>query len=230
MVNYTFSKEEDDLAGVRVPGEDYLEYSLGALDRKHVLQSTVVYVLPFGRGQRFNPENVLVRAIADDWRAATIFTASTGAPLSVSATCTGGGIIDASCYPNYNPAFSGSVTIPGKPSTVTQATSTPYLVGNPSTTGPFPFLSPAAYTYGNAPRTAPYGLFAPHQTDLDANLRRDFPIWEGVQFAFQADVFNLLNRPYFSAPNTSITSTSYGTFTTQANNARKYQFSGRVTF
>jgi hypothetical protein len=230
MVNYTFSKEEDNLAGVRVPGEDYLEYSVGALDRKHVFGSTVVYALPFGRGQHFNPQNFVVKAIADDWRAATIFTAATGAPLSVTATCTGGGIIDASCYPNYNPAFSGGVTIPGKPSTIAQATSTPYLAGNPSTTGPFPFLSPAAYTYGNAPRTAPYGLYAPHQTDFDANLRRDFPIWEGVRFVFQADVFNVLNRPYFAAPNTSITSTSYGTFTAQANMARKYQFSGRVTF
>jgi hypothetical protein len=230
MLNYTFSKEEDDLAGVRAPGEDYLEYSLGALDRKHVFGSTVVYVLPFGKGQHFNPQNFVLKAIADDWRAASIVTASTSAPLSVTATCTGGGIIDASCYPNYNPAFSGSVTIAGKPSTVLQATSTPYLVGNPNTTGPFPFLSPAAYTYGNAARTAPGGLFAPHTTNIDANLRRDFPIWEGIRFAFQADVFNLLNRPYFGAPNTSITSTSYGTYTSQANNPRKYQFSGRITF
>jgi hypothetical protein len=230
MLNYTFSKEEDDLAGVRAPGEDYLEYSLGALDRKHVFGSTVVYVLPFGKGQHFNPQNFVLKAIADDWRAASIVTASTSAPLSVTATCTGGGIIDASCYPNYNPAFSGSVTIAGKPSTVLQATSTPYLVGNPNTTGPFPFLSPAAYTYGNAARTAPGGLFAPHTTNIDANLRRDFPIWEGIRFAFQADVFNLLNRPYFGAPNTSITSTSYGTYTSQANNPRKYQFIGRITF
>ena len=40
MGNYTFSKEEDDLAGVRVPGQDNLEWSVGALDRKHVAQGT----------------------------------------------------------------------------------------------------------------------------------------------------------------------------------------------
>jgi hypothetical protein len=223
MLNYTFSKEEDDLAGVRVPGADYLEYSLGGLDHKHVLQSTVVYVLPFGKGQHFNPQNILAKTLIDDWRASTIVTSQSGAPLSVTATCTGGGIIDAACYPNYNPAFTGSVTVNSKPTTIVDATTTARLIVGA-------FTSPAAYTYGNAPRTAPYGLYAPHITNLDANLRRDFPIWEGVKFAFQADVFNLLNRPYFGAPNTSITSASFGTYTSQANQPRKYQFSGRITF
>jgi hypothetical protein len=28
-----------------------------------------------------------------------------GSPLSITGTCTGGGIIDASCYPSYSPAL-----------------------------------------------------------------------------------------------------------------------------
>ena len=53
MINYTFSKEMDDLAGVRVPGADYLEYSVGTIDHPQVLTSTVVYKLPLA-GRRFH--------------------------------------------------------------------------------------------------------------------------------------------------------------------------------
>ena len=89
----------DDLAGVCLPGADSLEYSVGSLDRKHVLASTVVYKLPFGPGQRFNPGNAIVSSIVGNWQLAGVFTANTGAPISVGGVCTGGGVIDASCYP-----------------------------------------------------------------------------------------------------------------------------------
>ena len=125
MFNYTFSKEEDDLAGVRLPGADRLEYSVGALDRKHVVQSTVVYKLPFGPGQRFNPGNAIVSNIIGNWQLSGLFTANTGAPLSVGGTCTGGGIIDASCYPNYVAGVAAQIS--GKPTTQVQAKATAYI-------------------------------------------------------------------------------------------------------
>jgi hypothetical protein len=237
MVNYTFSKEMDNLAGARLPGADYLEYSVGSLDHAHVLQTTWVYALPFGHGQHFNPSNFFVKALADDWRASAIVTASSGAPVSVGATCTGGGIIDGSCYPNYDTRWSGSIFINNtKPTTAADAKNTPRLAGLTKTdsqgnvTIQGAFLNPPQFTIGNTPRTAPYGLYAPHQTNVDANLRRDFPIREGIKLAFQADVFNLLNRVYFGAPNTTLSSSSYGTYGAQANQPRKYQFGGRITF
>ena len=48
MVNYTFSKELDDLAGVRDPNKDFLEKGPGAIDHPHVASATLVYQLPFG--------------------------------------------------------------------------------------------------------------------------------------------------------------------------------------
>ncbi len=110
MINYTFSKEMDDLAVVRYPGADYLEYSVGALDRKHVLTSTAVYQLPFGAGRKYNSDNLFVRGLISGWQLSGIFTAATGAPLSIAGTCTGGGVINASCYPNYTPGFTGSAS------------------------------------------------------------------------------------------------------------------------
>ena len=222
MINYTFSKEMDDLAGIRLPGANYLEYSVGALDRKHVLTSTAVYQLPFGAGRKHNSDNLIVRSLISGWQLSGIFTAATGAPLSVGGTCTGGGIIDASCYPNYTPGFSGSATQGSKPTTVVEA-STPHL-------NKAAFTNPAVYTYGNAARTAPYGLFAPTLTDIDASVRREIAIHEAVRLAVQADVFNLPNAVYFTAPNTTLDSANYGFYSAQANQARKFQLSARVTF
>jgi Carboxypeptidase regulatory-like domain/TonB dependent receptor len=221
MVNYTFSKEMDDLAGVRLPGADYLENSVGALDRKHVLQSTVIYKLPFGTGQKFSSGNAIVNGIVGNWQLSGIFFAATGAPLSVGGTCTGGGIIDASCYPNYVPGVSAKIS--GKPVTQVQAKATPYI--NISA-----FANPAVYTYGNAARTAPDGLFAPTTTNIDASVRREFPLFESLKFTLQCDAFNVLNKVYFGSPNTTLSSTSFGTYTTQGNLPRKYQFSARITF
>ncbi len=50
MVNYTFSKELDDLAGVRDPNKDFLEKGPGTIDHPHVASATFVYQLPFGAG------------------------------------------------------------------------------------------------------------------------------------------------------------------------------------
>jgi hypothetical protein len=223
MVNYTYSKEMDDLAGVRLPGADYLEQSVGTVDHKHVLTSTALYKLPFGAGRSMNPDNVVVRGLVSDWQISGIYQIATGAPLSIGGTCTGGGIIDASCYPNYTVGFSGSVWQNGRPATAAIATSTHYL-------NKAAFTDPAAYAYGNAARTAPDGLFAPHTADIDLSVRREFPLFESVKFDFQADAFNIENAVYFSAPNTTLDSASFGEFSAQANQARKFQFSARVTF
>jgi outer membrane receptor protein involved in Fe transport len=73
-------------------------------------------------------------------------------------------------------------------------------------------------------------LFAPTSTDIDAAVRREFPLFESARLTVQADAFNLLNKVYFGAPNTTLSSTSFGTYTTQGNLPRKFQFSARITF
>ena len=236
MVNYTFSKELDDLAGVRLPGADYLEKSLGTIDRPQVVQSTFVYALPFGAGHKMGGGNPVLRSAIGGWRISGIYQIANGAPLTITGTCTGYGIIDASCYPNLTPVGSvgalagvvwtgGSPWQNGRPSTSVAAsnTATPYL-------NKAAFVNPAAGTYGNAARTAPYGLFAPHTADTDLSVRREFAVWETMKLSIQADAFNMTNSVYYSAPNTTMSSTSFGTFTGQANQPRKFQFSARVSF
>ena len=222
MVNYTFSKELDDLAGVRDPNKDFLEKGPGAIDHPHVAQATFVYQLPFGAGHNLNSGSKVVSGIISHWQLSGIFTFTSGAPLSITGTCTGGGIIDASCYPNYNPNFSGSVWQNGTPGTGNLAT-TPYL-------NKAAFVDPSAYTAGNIARSAPLGLFAPHIADLDMSVRREFVIREHVRLAFQADAFNVNNAVHFAAPGTGIDSATFGIFSSMANQPRKLQFSARLSF
>jgi hypothetical protein len=158
-----------------------------------------------------------------DFQVTGIITGASGAPLTVTGTCNGGGVINAVCYPNLTPGYSGPVTNDSKPHTQADASGTPRIAVAA-------FTNPAAFTYGNAARTAPYGLFAPHTTNIDASVRREIPIHESVRFLFQADVFNLPNRTYFGVPNTTVGSASFGTYTNQANQPRKFQFSARVSF
>jgi hypothetical protein len=74
------------------------------------------------------------------------------------------------------------------------------------------------------------GLFAPHNADLDISVRREFHIREHVTLAFQADAFNVNNAVHFGTPGLNIDTAAFGTVTTMANQPRKLQFSGRVSF
>jgi hypothetical protein len=188
-----------------------------------VLSTTLVYSLPFGQGRRFNSDNLLVRNLIGGWQISSIFTETSGAPLSITGTCTGGGIVDASCYPNLTPGFTTARQSPAPPTTANVASHTAYLNKNA-------FTNPDLYKIGNAARTAPYGLYAPHVADVDLSVRREFGIYESLKLVFQADAFNLPNRVYFSAPATGTGSATFGQYSNQANQARKLQFSTRVNF
>jgi hypothetical protein len=224
MINYTFSKELDDLVGVRDPTKDFLEKGPGTIDHPQVATATFVYQLPFGAGRRWNSSNSALRYAISNWQVSGIFSFTSGAPLTITGTCTGGGIIDAVCYPNYNPSFTGSVWQNGSiGSSGANVLSTPYL-------NKAAFVDPPNYTAGNIARSAPLGLFVPHNADFDISVRREFPIRERVRVAIQADAFNVNNAVHFAAPGVGIDSANFGIFSAMSNQPRKLQFSARITF
>ncbi len=222
MFNYTYSKELDDLVGVRDPNKDFLEKGPGTIDHPTVLSATFVYQLPFGTGHALNTGSHALNAIISHWQLSGIFTYAGGAPLSITGSCTGGGIIDASCYPNYASGFSGSVWQNGTPGTG-NITTTSYL-------NKAAFVDAVAYTEGNIARSAPLGLFAPHNADMDVTVRKEFAIRERLRVALQVDAFNVNNAVHFAAPGTGIDSATFGIFTSMANSPRKLQFGARITF
>jgi hypothetical protein len=221
---YTYSKQLDDLVGSpRNPFNNALEKGPGTIDHPHVGSLIFVYQLPFGAGHKLNSSSKALSAVMSHWQLSGLATYSSGAPLVIGGTCTSGGILG-TCYPNYNPAFSGSIWINGDfGSGGKSVTSTAYLDKTA-------FVDPAAYTVGNIARSAPFGLFSPHNADVDLSVRREFKVREQVRLALQADAFNVNNAVHFGTPGTNIDSAAFGTVTTMANQPRKLQFSGRISF
>jgi hypothetical protein len=224
--SYTFSKELDNLLGTtRNPFDYSLEKSRGAIDHRHVFTISWAYQLPFGAGKLVNPGSAVVRALVSGWTVSGIVSYSTGAPLALTGTaCNAGGILG-TCIPNYNPAFSGNVRINGNygDGNVLGSSPTPYLDRTA-------FVAPAAYTWGNLPRTGVYGLNAPFNSSIDLSVRREFALREKLKLAFQADAFNVNNAVRFGAPGTNPDQASFGTLTSQANQPRRLQLNARITF
>jgi hypothetical protein len=224
---YTFGKELDNLiTSPRDPFDYDLDKSRGTIDHRHVFQGTFSYLLPFGPGRRLNPGNSVARALIGNWNLAGVVTFASGAPLAlVGSACNAGGILG-TCIPNYNPAWTGTdVRINGNygDGNVIGGTPTSYLDRTA-------FVAPAAYTWGNLPRTGVYGLNAPYTYSVDLSVRREFAIREHVKLAVEGAAFNVLNAVCFAAPGLNPDQASFGTLTAQANQPRKLQLNARITF
>jgi hypothetical protein len=90
-----------------------------------------------------------------------------------------------------------------------------------------------AYTFGDSPRTAPYGLTGPGNYQLDLALVRTFPlhITEATKLNFRAEWYNVTNHTQFAVASTVLGSGSFGQVTSSPIANRKIaQFSARIEF
>jgi hypothetical protein len=223
-INYTFSKALGTINGIRTAYKQ--ENSLSTTDQTHVFNAFFTYELPFGKGKNFDVSNRTLRYLISGWRISGITRYATGAPLVFTASCTLPASAFTTCFPSYNPNFTGSVRINGDwgdGSPRPGAGQTPYLDKNA-------FANPAAFTYGTAPPTGAYGLRNPAFVNQDLSLARDFKVRESLKIGFGVDVFNLMNTVRFGAINTNINSTAFGTVNAQANLPRVVQFKLRADF
>ncbi len=85
------------------------------------------------------------------------------------------------------------------------------------------FSQPAAFTFGNAGATFPL-LRSDSVRNLDLSLFKHFALPGRVRLQARIEAFNALNRVQFGGPNMSVTSSSFGVVTSQANGARQLQF------
>jgi hypothetical protein len=130
------------------------------------------------------------------------------------------------CEPNINPSYTGSAKINGGTGhgiTAAALSSTPVIASAA-------FSTPAAYTFGNAARTAPLGLVGPGNYNLNMTLRRYFGIYERAKLMLEIDAFNVTNHTNFSNPNTTLGGSTFGTISNVANSSRDLQLVGRIDF
>src|ERR1043166_3475215 len=177
------------------------EWSPSVLDMTHRFILNGVYEIPFGKHWK----SVGGKLVAG-WQLSGIWSAFSGDPLGVVSTVNntfsqGGG---------QRPNWSGK---------------------NPKLDNPSPlrwfdtsqFTNPASYTFGNAPRTF-------NGTRSDVTRQFDFALTKNTRFRerfnlqLRAEVFNIINSPRFSPPNTSFGSPQFGVVSAQTNLPRVVQF------
>ena len=217
--NYTFARVMDDTAGARSAYNWVTEKAVATQDINHIVNGTFVYQLPFG-----SQANPVVRHLVRGWQISGITQFSTGQPLgAIGAACNlpnAGG-----CYADYNRGFSGPARINGDYGTGDILGAAP-----PSFIDRNAFASPAAFNYGDTPRTLAFGLRGTHRVNQDLSLRREFKIREALRFSIQADAINAFNLVYFGGINTGITNASFGRVSSQSNSPRTVQLAARVEF
>ena len=194
-------------------------YSLSSFDARQRLVVSYLYPLPIGRGQRLLPHlSGVGNAFLGGWGLDGITTFQMGYPLGLSVTPN-----NLSTY-----AFEGNE----RPNVVAncekklggsiQSRVSKYF--NTSC-----FVAPPNFVYGNESRTD-NKLRTPGAANWDMSLFKDVPIHENTTFDFRVEAFNMFNRVQFGSPNSFLGNPQFGQITSQYNNPRILQVSGRLTF
>ena len=179
-IAYTLSRNQTDATNDRdtidIPQNPLnldAEYADARSDRRHMLNASYVYELPFFR----NASNTLVGAVLGGWQISGITTIQSGAPVPRIVGPTSGG------------TRGNRVNIIGDPQTG-------------DLEFPL-WFDPAAYApanvgeYGDSPR-APLRLPGRNQTDLA--MSKNFYVY-GKRIQFRADAINAFNHTQFSSVN-----------------------------
>jgi hypothetical protein len=234
--SYTFSKlmtnaeyltswlDGSQSAGWQDLNDPMSNYSLSSFDARQRLVVSYLYPLPIGRGQALLSHlNGAANAVIGGWGVNGITTLQMGFPLGISSTPN-----NLSTY-----AFQGNQrpdVTPGCTKTTSGdmmkriggAGSSPYF----NTTC---FVTPGNFKFGNESRTD-NAIRTPGIANWDISLFKQFPIGEKVNLDFRVESFNIFNRVQFGNPDTTRGSGTFGYITTQANNPRALQMSGRFSF
>jgi hypothetical protein len=216
QVSYTWSKWFADNTSPNVYAANR-EKDLSNADRPHVLTLAYVYDLPFGKGKKFGANlNPALDIILGNWKVSAVQHYQSGTVLSISCGQNLYGAGSARCnyvagQPIYNASFD-----PTNP--------------HSSYFNPAAFTQPANGVYGNLGAVVP-GLRSPLQLDEDVAISKSYKFTERRILEFRASAFNVANRHLLGSPTTSITSSTFGQFTSpQSNQPRNVEGSLRFRF
>ena len=203
LSSFTLQKNMDNLT---TPYDAYnraAEYSLSSFDVSHQFLASAVGDLPFGRSHRFGSHwNHGIDALLGGWKLSGIVTLQSGFPVSVTRSSN----------------LTGNARLQTK--TIAEWFNTSTLSVAPT------------YTFGDVGPVL-RGVRTDPIRNFDTMLTKKFPFsvkehsFVG-QIRFEA--FNVFNHTQFAAPNGTITSTAFGTVTSQQNSPRQLQVAAKLQF
>jgi hypothetical protein len=210
-VSYTYSKWTQ--ATEYLNGADPTPTKMiSDLDVTNRLSVSGIYALPFGRGKRFG-SNVsgIVDGFIGGWQIQGVYTYQTGFPIAFSTD------------PFYN---GGTVAIDNKTIAKWFNTDafTSILTGTSTNATPVNHL-----------RTFPLRLSDVRRdsiNNLDASLLKDVRFSGGTRLQLRLEFINVLNQPYFPAPQVNPTQSTFGqvTASNQSNYPRRAQVGVKFLF
>lgn len=230
MFSFTWSKSLDDASAIRGPGSEFApqdmrcrhcEYGPSSFNVPKRFVSSILYTLPFGKGQRFLNHGGIADRVVGGWQLSTIFTAQNGAPLNTTGWDAAG--------TNFVPS-SNRLNCTGAAS---------YVRDNPTANA---YLNVAAFantvagTYGTCGRNV---LRGPNQINADFSVIKDIHITEGQALQLRAEMFNVANHVQWAAPNANWgnqnaapagPAASFGQIRGTLNNMRQIQIALKYNF
>jgi len=212
---YTWGKSIDDGLSHQDSYNIRADRALSDIDIAHRAVIMGIYDMPFGTGRHWGGDwPTLVNLLAGGWQVNGIVTLSTGTPLGISASNNAG---------IFNMAIRANTTgKSGKLEGPVQDRLDAYFDKTA-------FAQPAAFTFGNlGPRLPDIRNDGIYNWDL--SVFKNFKATEKLSVQFRAEALNAFNTPRFSGPNTSVTSSSFGVVSSQANAPRQIQFGLKVLF
>jgi hypothetical protein len=222
---YTLGKSTDNGSDKRNvlwdPYDDTSYEGPSNFDRRHALSLYYIYDLPFWR----EPTNLLQNLLGG-WQISVAAFMRTGTPFTITRTDdragTGDGSIGQPIDMNGDPHEGTNGKFSGGVSGGVAADDNFYF--NPSAFSQVPV---GAYRFGNMPRNAVYG---PGDQQWDLAIFKNVNLAGTHKVQFRVEMFNFINHPNLSGPNTDPTNANFGRIITKSGDRRDIQLALRYEF
>ncbi len=212
--------------------QDLNNLSFGANDvtpyHTQIVKGFIQYDLPLGRGRRFlSSASSRLNAAVGGWRLGLIVNYTTGPPLTVDSS---------NYYPGWPTVVYTNVAAGANFKPLFNAGSfNPIINTNALPPGPNKYFNASAFSnpaYGALGNSGPVvnGLYGFGYADEDVGIYKSFDVGERVHVQLRGEFFNVLNRHFYSNPETNMSSPLFGYVTSVSDTPREGQVGVRITF
>jgi hypothetical protein len=202
LFSYTFSKSLDTNSAIRGTGEftpanqrcRSCDYGPSGFNVPHRFVTSILYALPFGRGQRFLNRGGILGQVVGGWQVSTITTIQSGTPINPGSGWDAAGMGAGFPHSNRLHCVAGVNPVAANP------TADDYWAGSRLPNGQFVpdgFRNPAAGEFGSCGRNS---LIGPSRWNTDFSTMKDFRFGEQHTLQFRMEMFNAPNHPNWNNP------------------------------
>ena len=218
LMTYTYEKNTTDVNNVGA--QNYYNFKAenapASFDIPQKFVAGYSYDLPIGKGKLLGFNNSVANKFLGGWTTSGIVTLQQGTPITVTTELS---------LPGIGPILPNVVA--GQPLYGPNASRGAFNPNSDKYINASAFVSPPAFTFGNAPRYFD-SLRSFGMRDWDVALQKKFPITERISIGLKGEFFNVLNTVNFGSPNADIQSSSFGKITTINGSPRTGQLSGTL--